>query len=789
VTVTSRAVFLSYASEDAEAAARICEALRAAGVEVWFDKSELRGGDAWDLQIKKQIHDCALFLPLISASTNARIEGYFRREWKLATRRLLDRADNAAFLIPVVVDDTREADALVPEEFFHAQWTRLPGGETPPAFALRVHQLLGEDDSVARAVRSAVDASIESNARSVESARSVPRFGRDRGKQRIRAIGFIALCVILGGVLWYYERPIDQNSTAVINAADPKQSTSREATILRLAVMPLENQSPDPANAFFADGLHDEILSAMSATPDLQVVSRTTMRTYAGSQKTVKQIAAELGASHLLEGAVRRAGDQVRLTLQLVDTASDSNVWSRTFDRQLGDALNLQSEVAMEVATALDVRLSQAHAKDEYEAATNKSVPKNPIAFDLYLKGKLQLASYSQVLSQRDFDRFEGLLTRAIELDPGYAGSYALRARGLLWRLWYLGHLTDGQWRMIGSDIESASRLAGATADVLAAQIYFEYYGKMDYVQAREATRVALGRYPNNLDLRELDGYLLRRLGRWDDAIATFQSLFDREPANSTYVGALAECLLSVRRYGQVLSVVREYERHGSPDFVVASYAAYATEAITREPDARRRYLDTWRDRIDPSFAWVVELDYLRNAGQTDALALHLLDAKADFISDSPRYGAGLMMPVAVLQGYGRLLQGASNARAEARALEDAAAHISRLPSREWNIALVEANSSLFLGDKRRAVEHANRALQLMTVERDALIGPTVIGAAATVMAWAGQGNEAVKLLRQANAVPNNVAAWAMIRDPVFAVPLTGNPAFEALKREFDTPQ
>src|SRR5688572_15169476 len=122
------AVFLSYASEDAAAATRICEALRAAGVEVWFDRSELRGGDTWDSQIKKQIHDCALFVPLISAHTNARIEGYFRGEWTLATRRLVNRAHDAAFLLPVVVDDTRESDARVPEEFFRSQWTWLPGG-------------------------------------------------------------------------------------------------------------------------------------------------------------------------------------------------------------------------------------------------------------------------------------------------------------------------------------------------------------------------------------------------------------------------------------------------------------------------------------------------------------------------------------------------------------------------------------------------------------------------------------------------------------------------------------
>jgi hypothetical protein len=159
------AVFLSYASQDAEAAARICKALQASGVEVWFDRSELRGGDAWDSQIKKQIHDCALFLPIISAHTDARTEGYFRREWKLATRRLLDIADDAPFLVPVVIDETNDADARVPEEFLHVQWTLLPGGETPPAFAQLVRKLLGLDPGPIATTKAATAGAIERDAR------------------------------------------------------------------------------------------------------------------------------------------------------------------------------------------------------------------------------------------------------------------------------------------------------------------------------------------------------------------------------------------------------------------------------------------------------------------------------------------------------------------------------------------------------------------------------------------------------------------------------------------------
>jgi tetratricopeptide (TPR) repeat protein len=138
----SKAVFLSYASEDVEAAKKICDALRAAGVEVWFDQSELRGGDQWDAKIRRQIKDCALFMPVISANTNARAEGYFRLEWKLAVDRSHLMADDAHFLFPIVIDDTPDTAARVPDKFREVQWTRLNVKDTPTILAERVARLL-----------------------------------------------------------------------------------------------------------------------------------------------------------------------------------------------------------------------------------------------------------------------------------------------------------------------------------------------------------------------------------------------------------------------------------------------------------------------------------------------------------------------------------------------------------------------------------------------------------------------------------------------------------------------
>ena len=142
MTEVSHGVFLSYASQDAQAAQRICEALRAAGIEVWFDQSELRGGDAWDTSIRKQIKTCALFLPVISHTTHDRVEGYFRLEWKLGVDRSHLISTDKAFLLPVVIDDTRDDEERVPERFREVQWSRLPGGVTSAAFVERVRRLL-----------------------------------------------------------------------------------------------------------------------------------------------------------------------------------------------------------------------------------------------------------------------------------------------------------------------------------------------------------------------------------------------------------------------------------------------------------------------------------------------------------------------------------------------------------------------------------------------------------------------------------------------------------------------
>ncbi|MGH3430105.1 MAG: TIR domain-containing protein, partial [Mycobacteriales bacterium] len=170
-----RAVFISYASEDSGAAARLAASLRAAGIDVWFDQSELRGGDAWDAAIKQQIKACALFIPLISVHSNTRIEGYFRREWKLAVERTHDMADDVPFLVPVVIDATSDANARTPEKFRGVQWTRLPAGDASAGFVARVRRLLASDSPPAEQAHRAVSDAGRSRFRIFDSVRQFLR--------------------------------------------------------------------------------------------------------------------------------------------------------------------------------------------------------------------------------------------------------------------------------------------------------------------------------------------------------------------------------------------------------------------------------------------------------------------------------------------------------------------------------------------------------------------------------------------------------------------------------------
>jgi TolB-like protein len=185
-------------------------------------------------------------------------------------------------------------------------------------------------------------------------------------------------------------------------------------------VLPFENLSPDPDNAFFTDGLHQEILTTLNRSPDLAVIPRTTMMLYRAAPKSVGDVAAELGATYVLEGSVRREGDAVRLTVHLVDTRDDRQLWSEDYDRTLASALTLQTEVAQQVAEQLSARLG---------IGQQRIAAANPAANDLYLKARLARQNLNGSLPIESWLAVETLLDQAIESDPNFARAYVARSK------------------------------------------------------------------------------------------------------------------------------------------------------------------------------------------------------------------------------------------------------------------------------------------------------------------------------------------------------------------------
>ena len=344
----SKAVFLSYASQDAPAVERIAEALRAAGVEVWFDKDQLVGGDAWDAKIRGQIASCALFVPVISAATQARHEGYFRLEWKLAAQRTHMMSGAKAFLLPVVIDETRDAEAHVPPEFRAVQWTRLPGGETPEKFCARVKTLLAGEGRDASQRRT----SAESDARPGRLGEtSLPVEPARRAWLVPTILGAIAA---LGALAWWQPwrepaPPRPAPAAVVSKPGDPMLKLV--ANDKSLVVLPLENLSPDPENAFFTDGMHAEIIATLQRTTDLRVIGRDSALTFKRGSTTVAEFAQRVGAVNIITGSVRRAGIKVRIQLELRRASDDALLWSSpSNERDLTDIWAVQSEIADQVA-------------------------------------------------------------------------------------------------------------------------------------------------------------------------------------------------------------------------------------------------------------------------------------------------------------------------------------------------------------------------------------------------------------------------------------------------------
>jgi TolB-like protein len=597
VTQASRAVFLSYASEDARAAKRICDALRAAGVEVWLDKSELRGGDAWDRQIRARIHDCRLFIAVISAHTERRDEGYFRREWKLAVDRTRDMAENRPFIVPVVIDNKQERAVAVPDRFHEVQWTRLRAGRAGPEFVSHIMQLLASSEPASTAPRPAPPVPTAPAAR--------PPAGPRRPQLAVAALAIVLACLAAWALV---ERPWQTPTAQQAGPGLGTPATAPASTVEpSIAVLPFINMSADKAQDYFADGLAEELLDLLAKTPGLHVIARTSSFSFKGKSDDIPTIAAKLKVANILEGSVRKSGDRLRVTAQLIRADTSEHLWSDTFERQLSDVFKVQDEIAGAVVSALKVHLLPA----QQQSLRSELHTTNLEAYDLYLQGK---EGYNRG-DEAGYQHAVTALRQATALDPRYAAAYATLATAEFWA-------EDSDPNSTGAGFERA--LAAADKAVALAPDEAAGYSARGFVRAVYRFDFAGAQSDLNkaVTLNAGDPYVLHRsavvlavLGDLPAAIDREQKALTLDPLSAEICMRLAFFYMNAERYSEARPL---YEKALAiaPNSIRAHFNLGELELLEHRPEAA---LATYRQTGDGIFSLTGQAKAEYSLGHLDA--------------------------------------------------------------------------------------------------------------------------------------------------------------------------
>ncbi len=606
----ARAVFVSYASQDAEAAQKICDGLRAVGVEVWFDKSELVGGDTWDYKIRSQIKSCALFVPVVSAATQARREGYFRIEWKLAAQRTHAFADGTPFLLPVVIDATRNAEALVPEEFRAVQWMRLPGGEGTAGFGERVQKLLRNDPVTTGGPAGPPD-----------RPKTVP--GKKPGRRRlVPAVAAGALLgIAIAALAWrsYHQRTapvaMPASGPAVVNAP-------RIANQKSLAVLAFTNLSGDKDNEYFSDGISEELGNVLAKVPGLTVCGRASAFYFKGRQVPMSEIARQLGVAYVVAGSVQKSGNRVRITAQLIDAASGFAVWSsEPLTREVKDIFAVQDEIAGLIAKNLSLSMG---------VATGPAKMVNPEAYRLVLEGRY----FWNLRTEEGLARAESAFARAIEVDPTMAEAHAGLAGVCVIRAQYtfmdgLGGDTSADLARASGEALRATQLDPALPDGYATLGYFHLMsGSLE--EAEQQFKKALALAPNSALTRDWHGLVEASRGRLDAGLAEYERAAEIDPLWYINLQMISWLLRRSRRWDEALAMNDRAAALRSDVYVInVSARADALMALGRRDEA-------------VAAARVVE----RNPGQrprwnSDSIAIRVL-IQAGLRSEAEDYAARL---------------------------------------------------------------------------------------------------------------------------------------------------
>jgi len=546
-----------------------------------------------------------------------------------------------------------------------------------------------------------------------------------------------------------------------------------------IAVLPFENLSGDPDNAYFADGIQEEILTRLAGIAELKVISRSSTQQYQSKPRNLREIAKQLGVTNIVEGSVQKAADQVRVHVQLVNAQTDSHLWADTYDRKLTDIFGVESEIARGIAESLQAKLTGREARALAAKPTN-----NPEAYDAYLRG---LAFQSRTGSPSDlFSKAMGFYEQAVQLDPNFAIAWARLSR--MDAFLYFNRFdatTAGRGDAAKRALENAQKLQPNSPETLLALGYYQYYVLLDYGAAKTTFESVSKMLPNSSEALIALGLVTRRDGHPNQSIASFEKALTLDPRNVELLDFAAGTYAMLRQFSTALKL---YDRllditPNDPQVITEKASIFQAQSNLQEA---ARLLSGVNEQIPLYFfIKIIQLRLERNYGE----AVRLLQAKlAQFHYDSNLGKAGDQVTLALMQG---LAGNTADAKITAEQARNTLEQLYRNQPDAAFIMVALSQAYALMGQKDLAVQLAERAITLSPRTKDAVSGPAFEENLAFIQMMVGENSNRVistltQLLqtRYGSYFYGTPVTPALLRlDPIWD-PLRKDPAFQKLCEE-----
>ena len=580
------------------------------------------------------------------------------------------------------------------------------------------------------------------------------------------AIGLLVVAALAAAVLSFLHKGPARSLAAAVEKS--------------IAVLPFENLSSDKENAYFTEGVQDEILTDLAKIADLKVISRTSVLHYkSGVPRNLREIARQLGVANVVEGSVQRSGNRVRVNAQLVDARTDAHLWAQTYDRDLADVFAIQSEIAKAIADQLQAKLSPNEKK-----AIEQPPTIDLAAFDLYSRAKsLVLTAGFSATSAPDLRKAIELLDEAVKCDPSFFDAYCQLAwaHEFLYAHRGFDH-TPARLALAEAAVQAATKLRPDAAETHLARAQYLYYGLRDYAGALAELEIARRALPNDPRLFELTGYILQRRGQQEEGLQNLQRAMELDPRNFFTLQQIALSYQALRRYAEsiaaldrALAIVPENGETRADRGVVYLFWKADTRPLHQTIDA---ILAQGPGAIvSAGVLWFFCALAERDPAAAERALVALGDNPCLFergISLSHSFGEGLLA---------RMNKDEARARS---AFETARAQQEKIVQAQPDYAPALCVLGLIdaaLGRKDLALDEGRRAIALVPVEKDFVNGSLVLQYFAITAAWAGEKELALQQLeaRVRGPVEGNMLSYGALKLHPFWDPLRGDPRFEQI--------